>query len=104
MDLEKIGRSRLKIRLPERRQQLSEVRSPALRELCRAYAKAAMFRDLLRRSPGADRTLLDEYEVTCDEIEQDVDRLLRIVTTRMAVRRRSRVCGHVPVQGAFPLR
>ena len=84
MTLEYIGRQRLKLRLPDRRGALIGVSTSALKQLCVAYAKAAIFRDELRAMRGADHNLIREYDLVCREIEEDVVRHLALQDDRKA--------------------
>ncbi|SDN96180.1 hypothetical protein SAMN05216328_14443 [Ensifer sp. YR511] len=77
MDLERIGRSRLKMRLPALRALIDAQQSPVLRALSEEYAVAWMARDQLSVARRCDPADLYDLEVICAEIENDVDRLLR---------------------------
>lgn len=78
MKLEKIGKARLKLRLPSYRHVLSELRSPALTEICIAYAEASMQLDRLRFCSCPDLLLIDEYERVCRELENSIEPYLRM--------------------------
>ncbi|WP_156613021.1 hypothetical protein [Ensifer sp. Root142] len=82
MDLERIGRSRLKMRLPVLRAMIEAQRSPAFRGLCEEYALAAMARDDLIVALRHDHVDLDGLNAVLAEIERDVDRLLRTSNVR----------------------
>ncbi|MBP1872347.1 hypothetical protein J2Z19_002059 [Ensifer adhaerens] len=76
MDLEKIGRSRLKMRLPTLRALIDAQQSPVFRALSEEYAVAWIARDQLSVAHRYDPGDLYDLEVICAEIERDVDRLL----------------------------
>lgn len=82
MDLERIGRSRLKMRLPALRAMIEAQQSPAFRALYEEYALAAMARDELIVALRHDPVDLDGLNAVCAEIERDVDRLLRTSNVR----------------------
>lgn len=78
MKLEKIGRARLKLRLPLYRHVLSDLKSPSLSEIFVAYAEASMQLDALRSSDHPDQSLIEEYERACREIENSIEPYLRM--------------------------
>lgn len=73
-----IGKARLKLRLLSYRHVLSELRSPALTEICIAYAEASMQLDRLRFCSCPDLLLIDEYERVCRELENSIEPYLRM--------------------------
>jgi hypothetical protein len=77
MNLERIGRSRLKLKLPALRALIDAQQSRAFRALCEEYALAAMAIDELTAATSHDAVDLDGLEAVCAEIESEVDRLLR---------------------------
>ncbi len=77
MDLERIGRSRLKMRLPALRALIDAQQSRAFRALCEEYALVAMARDDLTAALPHPPIDLDGLDTICAEIESDVDLLLR---------------------------
>ncbi|MGF6178883.1 hypothetical protein [Ensifer sp. 4252] len=77
MDLERIGRSRLKMRLPALRALIDGQQGLVLRALSEEYAVAWIARDQLSVARRYDPADLYDLEVICAEIERDVDRLLR---------------------------
>ncbi|MDP9634548.1 UNVERIFIED_ORG: hypothetical protein J2W85_006635 [Ensifer adhaerens] len=77
MNLERIGRSRLKMRLPALRALIDAQQSRAFRALCEEYALAAMARHELTDAVRHDAVDLDGLDNVCAEIETDVDLLLR---------------------------
>lgn len=68
------GLIKLMVKLPVLRGQLQIIygQDEALRELTEAYNEATTMLDHLRGNPQSDRTLLQEYEAVCGEIESDV--------------------------------
>jgi hypothetical protein len=78
MKLEKIGKARLKLRLPSYRHVLSELKSPTLTETCIAYAEASMRLDALRNSGSPDLHLIERYERICGELENNIEPYLRM--------------------------
>ncbi|OOG61999.1 hypothetical protein B0E45_31835 [Sinorhizobium sp. A49] len=84
MDLERIGRSRLKMRLPALRALIDAQQSPTLRALFEEYAVAWIARDQLSVARRYDPADLYGLEIVCAEIERDVGRLLRTSSVRQA--------------------
>lgn len=68
MKLENVGKARLKLRLPSYRHVLSELKSPALTEICIAYAEASMQLDTLRFCRCPDLLLIGKYERICRDL------------------------------------
>jgi hypothetical protein len=83
MDFEKVGRARLKMRLPRHRKQISDANFLAFTDLLEAYGLAAIKRDELREQPTPDRSILAEYEDLCQTLEEDVIKMLACVSPRM---------------------
>jgi hypothetical protein len=77
MNLERIGRSRLKLKIPALRALIDAQQSRAFRALCEQYALAAMARDELSAAVRHDPADLEGLDAVCAEIESDVDLLLR---------------------------
>lgn len=82
MNLERIGRSRLKLKLPALRALIDAQQSRAFRALCEEYALAAMARDELTAALNHDSVDLDGLDTVCAEIESDVDLWLRTPNLR----------------------
>lgn len=71
------GRSRLMLKLPELRSNLSKIKEPWLDELCEAYDLASTALEHFRHSSiESDQALIPEYEILCREIEADILREL----------------------------
>ncbi|NRP21654.1 hypothetical protein LPJGGPFB_04913 [Ensifer adhaerens] len=83
MDFEKVGRARLKMRLPRHREQISDAYFLAFTDLLEAYGLAAIKRDELREQATPDRSILAEYEDLCQTLEEDVIKMLACVSPRM---------------------
>jgi hypothetical protein len=82
LDLEKIGRARLMIRLPRHRKQLSELRFLALSTLIEAYGLAVVTRNELSEHAMSDEPLKAEYADKCQAIEDEVVTLLTNISPR----------------------
>lgn len=78
MNKEKIGRARLKLRLPDYRHVLTDLKSPSLSEIFVAYAEASMQLDALRASEHPDPLMIEEYERVCQQIENSIEPYLRM--------------------------
>lgn len=78
MSKEKIGRARLKLRLPAYRHVLSDLKSPSLSEIFVAYAEASMHLDALRAAEHPDPLMIEEYERVCRQIENSIEPYLRM--------------------------
>lgn len=83
MDLEKIGRAHMMMRLPRQRTQLAQLTSPALCSLLERYGTAVMKRDELRDRENPEATLLAEYEYQCFSIEEEVLALIATTSPRL---------------------
>ncbi|MGF6178169.1 hypothetical protein [Ensifer sp. 4252] len=83
MDLEKIGRAHMMLRLPRQRIQLAQFTYPALCGLLESYGVAVMKRDELRDSGNTEATLLAEYEYQCWAIEEEVLALIALTSPRL---------------------
>lgn len=88
MELENIGRTRLKLRLPGYRHVLSEMKSASMMEIFRAYAEAATQVDTLRCSEDPDRLLIEEYEKICLEIESSIEPYLTLFASKDGLKAR----------------
>ncbi len=84
MNLEKIGRTRMALRLPAYRQLLAGVRSTSLSEIFVAYAEAAIHLDTLRRSDCPELGQIVEYEQLCREMELSIEPYLRMFPPHVA--------------------
>lgn len=82
MDLERIGRSRLKMRLPALRAMIDAQQGLVFSALSEEYAVAWIARDQLSVARRYDPADLYDLEVICAEIESEVDRLLRTPNVR----------------------
>ncbi|MBP1875462.1 hypothetical protein LPJGGPFB_04000 [Ensifer adhaerens] len=76
MNLERIGRSRLKLRLPALRAMIDAQQTPAFCALCEEYAIVGMARGQLGATVEYKPAELSDLEIVSVEIERDVDRLL----------------------------
>lgn len=83
MDFEKVGRTRMMMRLPRHRKQISGANFLAINDLLEAYGQAAIKRDELREQRTTDPTLMEEYEDLCQKLEDDIIRMLASVSPRM---------------------
>ncbi|MCY1249403.1 hypothetical protein D9M72_629320 [compost metagenome] len=83
MDFEKVGRSRMMMRLPRHRKQISDANFLAINALLGAYGQAAVKRDELREQLTPDPTIMAEYEDLCQKLEDDIIRILASVSPRM---------------------
>lgn len=83
MDFEKVGRSRMMMRLPRHRKQISDANFLAINDLLEAYGLAAIKRDELREQLTTDPTLMEEYEDLCQKLEDDIIKMLASVSPRM---------------------
>ncbi|MGF6178884.1 hypothetical protein [Ensifer sp. 4252] len=83
MDFEKVGRTRMMMRLPRHRKQISEANFLAINHLLEAYGEAAMKRDELREQRAPEPTMLDEYETLCQKLEDVIITMLASVSPRI---------------------
>ena len=83
MDFEKVGRSRLIMRLPMHRRQIADAHFLAFTLLLARYGEAAMKRDELRAQLTADATTIEEYETLCQKLEDDAIKMLANVGPRI---------------------
>lgn len=82
MDFEKVGRARMMMRLPAHRKKISDANFEAINELMEAYGVAVLNRDELREQRTPDPETLEEYEVLCQQLEDDIVRMLASVSPR----------------------
>ncbi|CAN7765021.1 hypothetical protein GFB56_18525 [Ensifer sp. T173] len=80
MNLEKIGRARMMLRLPAYGRLLSELRSRSMIEIFIAYAEASIQLDVLRSTDTPDGVLIEEYDQICLKIENSIEPYLRMLT------------------------
>ncbi|KQW67196.1 hypothetical protein ASD03_09905 [Ensifer sp. Root127] len=83
MNFEKVGRTRMMMRLPRHRKQISDANFLAINDLLEAYGVAAMKRDELREQLMLDPTVREEYEDLCQKLEDDIIKMLAGVSPRM---------------------
>ncbi|OCP35982.1 hypothetical protein [Ensifer sp. LC163] len=83
MDFEKVGRSRMMMRLPRHRKQISDAHFLAINDLLKAYGRAAMKRDQLREQLMPVPKTMQEYEDLCQKLEDDIIKMLASVSPRM---------------------
>lgn len=82
MDFEKIGRTRMMIRLPRHRRQLADLNYSALCDLLERYGIAAMKRDELRAYKGNEE-MLAEYDEQCQAMEDQAVKLIASASPRI---------------------
>ena len=75
MDYEKIGRTRMMVRLPRHRAQLAKLNFSALTDLLADYGEAVVKRDELRATNSPQATL-DEYDEMCQALEDVAVKLI----------------------------
>lgn len=80
MNLEKIGRARMMLRLPAYGQLLSELRSQSMIEIFIAYAEASLQLDALRSNDTPDWSLIEEYDRICLKIVSSIEPYLRMLS------------------------
>ncbi len=83
MDFEKVGRSRLIMRLPRHRRQIADANFLAFTLLLERYGEAAMKRDELRGQLTAEPSMIEEYEALCQKLEDDAIKMLANVGPRI---------------------
>ncbi|WP_156585459.1 MULTISPECIES: nodulation protein [unclassified Ensifer] len=71
------------MRLPAHRKQISDANFAALNELMEAYGMAVLSRDELREQRTSDPKMLKEFEDLCQELEDDIVKMLAGVSPRM---------------------
>lgn len=98
VDFEKEGRNRMMMLLPRHQRQISEAKFAAINEFMEAYGIAVWNRNELREQRSPDAVLLKEFEVLCQEMEDEIARKLAgvpapkepLTTSRFSVAKR---CG-----------
>lgn len=81
MDFERIGRTRLMMRLPQHREFISKGSFLALTNLLEAYGRTCVKRDETR-SKQNDSRLLEDYERECLALEECARLMLAHVSRR----------------------
>ena len=83
MDFEKVGRSRLILRLSRYRRQIADAHFLAFTLLLARYGETAMKRDELRAQLTVDPKMIEERETLCRKLEDDAIKMLASVNPLM---------------------
>ncbi|WP_147294614.1 hypothetical protein [Ensifer sp. M14] len=83
MDLERIGRAHMMLRLPRQRMELAQSQSPAFCDPLERYGVAVIRRDELRDCENTEAGLLAECEHHCLAIEEQVLALIATTSPRL---------------------